>query len=146
MEAIKSVLEVSQPQVLAVVGASYSAACMIRRALNVEKSNKINEMVRKSKSEKSERSINSERSDVRGSGAGRGKIRGAASAKEEYELLGRSKAEQVRVKEAEREEERAVQTAADAFEFLREATHTLNVSLSQVRCADIVTVLLFRAN
>lgn len=137
LEAIKDVLEVSQPQVLAVVGASYSAACMIRRALNVQKSNKINEMVRKSKSEKSERSINSERSDVRGDGAGRGKIRGGASAKEEYELLGRSKAEQARLKEAEREEERAVQAAADAFEFLREATHALNLSLSQVRCADI---------
>lgn len=42
------------------------------------------------------------------------------------------------MKEAEREEERAVQAAADAFEFLREATHALNLSLSQVRCADIL--------
>ena len=138
LDAIKAVLEVSQPQVLAVVSASYSAACMIRRAINVEKSNKINEMVRKSKSDKSERSLHSERSDVR-CGAGRGKIRGGASAKEEYELLGRSKAEQARVKEAEREEERAVQAAADAFEFLRAATHTLNVSLSQVRCVDFAS-------
>jgi hypothetical protein len=138
LEAIQAVLEVSRPQVVAVLSASYTAASLIRRALGVEKSNLMMNLIQKSKSEKSEKTEKKEKEKEQGgrssmeSAVYREAGRGGEDKDKEREM----EKEKERELEREKEQERTVQSAADAFEALRAAVYALTVSLSEV-CASL---------
>jgi hypothetical protein len=145
LEAIQAVLEVSRPQVVAVLSASYSAASLIRRALGVEKSNLMMNLIQKSKSEKSEKTEKKEKEKEQG---GRSSVesvvhREASRGGEDKDKEREKEKEKERELEREKEQERTVQSAADAFEALRAAVYALTVSLSEVCTALHCSVLHF---
>jgi hypothetical protein len=147
LEAIQAVLEVSRPQVVAVLSASYTAASLIRRALGVEKSNLMMNLIQKSKSEKSEKTEKKEKEKEKEQG-GRSSVesvvhREAGRGGEDKDKEREKEKEKERELEREKEQERTVQSAADAFEALRAAVYALTVSLSEVCTALHCTALCF---
>ena len=139
LEAIQAVLEVSQPQVMAVIGASYRAASLICTALEVEKSNLMIYLIQKSNSEKSElfKKEKEKEKDERLSieEVAYGEIGRVGDDRDKESEKEREKERQF---ERENDKERAVQAAA---EELRETVYALTVSLSEVRTALRYTAL-----